>query len=1174
VEGAVDQTRIGGLEAKQRNVISGNTGLGISLESGSQKTEVYGNFIGTTLDGTGALGNRGGGVLVLDSPANMLGSVLFQRLGEPPGNVISGNLDSETTVQGERLAGHGVLIMGPKSTRNVVDGNIIGLNRAGEALLSGEARNAGAGVRLAAGAADNTVGVRGPPLGNGNVISGNGRSGIEIAGQAKGNQVNGNDVGLNLRGQAVGNQRHGVFISDSGGNIIGSSWAGGWNVISGNQQSGVLIEGTTSEENLVSGNCIGTDPEGKMAVPNQEGGVRILEAKGNWIGGELTQDTPLNLISGNREAGVSLNSGANNNRVAGNWIGADATGKQALPNENGVVICLGACANVVGGETAKYRNLIAGNAGPGVALFEGAANNRVMGNWIGTDVTGLAGLGNLGDGVYLEGAGTTGTIIGGLAIPVGTAPGNVIAGNRRSGGGVNDGNGVAIAEGASQNEVKGNLVGLGADGATALGNAGSGIWICPSASENLIGADEAGAWNVIGANREHGILLEGSGNRLWNNRIGTDASGQGRFGNLRGGLLIGGSENTIGGIGPRRGNEIAFNQGAGVAVMPMEGQPPQGNRVLGNLIYENQGLGIDLVAGPATAPVFGVTGNDWGDRDGDLQANQLLNFPVIQAAQSKAGLGTALRGSLNSAPNQVFGLEFYTNTRADDSGHGEGEILLGRRLVRTDGSGNVAFTFWARRITAVGQFITATATDGDGNTSEFARSVRAGPASDADGDGVPDLLEVDARNGGDANEDGVPDAQQGQVASLQGAEGHELTLVGPPGTKFLQALEAEHPSPATAPPGVQFPVGFIQFQLELPAAGQGGQVALLLPAEVRVNCFYKFGPTADVPEPHWYRFDFNGSDLGAVTQKARQVLHLVDGQKGDDDLKAQGSVLCLGAPALDPSVMHLAEIADQVTQKNTPTPAISVTLVPGQMPLEGLTLTANSDKPALTPNQNLVLGGTGANRTLTIAPATDQLGEAAITVELSDGVNVFCEGFVLKVNDAPVAGPDAVSRLANQPLKASVATLLANDADRDGNTLLVTGVTTPSSRGATVELREAWVFYTPPEGFNEADTFSYTVSDGQGGTATGVVSVSVQAPPTEATENVLGVANVPDTTHKRIRFLGIPGRSYQVQATGSLTPPIVWETLGTVVAGPNGEYEFVDTSAGSAGARYYRSVRQ
>ncbi len=124
-------------------------------------------------------------------------------------------------------------------------------------------------------------------------------------------------------------------------------------------------------------------------------------------------------------------------------------------------------------------------------------------------------------------------------------------------------------------------------------------------------------------------------------------------------------------------------------------------------------LGIDLDPG-------GVTANDVGDADAG--PNNLQNYPLISAA--RPGTSTHIVGTLNSTPNSVLTLDFYTNAAADPSGYGEGERYLGSSVIVTDAVGDADFTVdIGAASTSPGEFITATATDAAGNTSEFSAAV-------------------------------------------------------------------------------------------------------------------------------------------------------------------------------------------------------------------------------------------------------------------------------------------------------------------------------------------------------------------------------------------------------------------------------------------------------------------
>jgi len=611
---------IGGTRASARNIISGNTNYGVWIEgAGTFSNAVMGNYIGTDVTGTLDLGNVGLGVGILfGASGNLIG-------GTTPGaaNVISGNEN-------------GVMIHGLGTTANRVQGNFIGTDAAGAADL-GNSLN---GVRLRRGANGNVIG--GSAAEARNIISGNNRNGVEITSTGTtGNLVRGNWIGIDSTGAvALGNSFSGislgVFFGGAGGNIIGGTTAGARNVISGNGTSGVELNGTGVTGNLVIGNFIGTDKTGTLALPNVLSGVQVNDTHGNIIGDTLPGSR--NVISGNTEYGISLSTGSAGNRVQGNFIGTDKSGKAALGNGlGGVLINTQGTANVIGGTSPGARNVITGNVGHGVDLMCDSA--RVLGNFIGTDVTGTIGLGNNGSGVSISGGARNNTV-GGSAF----GAGNVISGNNF--------NGVHISGATtSQNRVQGNRIGVAASSNAPVGNGADGVFIGADAANNRVGAKAAGAGNVI-----------------------------------------------------------AFNVGAGVAVFT-----GTGNSVLGNRIFENAGRGIDLGSDS-------VTPNDTDDPD--TGPNDLLNFPVL----TKARLGPAglrIIGSINTEPGKTLRIEFFACPTTDPTGFGEGKRFLGFITVETttlDNTPTFSVLLSSFGVQA-GHVITATATDALGSTSEFSQAL-------------------------------------------------------------------------------------------------------------------------------------------------------------------------------------------------------------------------------------------------------------------------------------------------------------------------------------------------------------------------------------------------------------------------------------------------------------------
>ncbi len=453
----------------------------------------------------------------------------------------------------------------------------------------------------------------------------------------------------------------------------------------------------------MQGNLIGTNAAGTASLSGTTSfGIFITEgASDNVIGG--TTPAARNVIAGNILTGILVRN-SSGTRIEGNYLGTDVTGTAALGNNDGVAI-ENSTNNTIGGTASGAGNLLSGNRDDGASIFgSGSTGNLVQGNLVGTDASGTIALPNGDDGLTLSGA-ATGNTIGG------SAPGarNVVASAPDDG--------VDISGGSSGNIVRGNFIGTDVTGMAALGNGGDGVLIEDS-PDNTIGGPAAGAGNVISGNVDDGIFIIGpaaTGNTIQGNLIGTQANGTSALGNGEDGIDFSSatpaSDNTVGGIGSGEANVVAFNGARGVFV-----SGGTGNAILSNSIFANGGLGIDL--GDA-----GVTPND--DGDGDTGPNNLQNFPVLTSATVEGGQTTVV-GDLNSTASTTFRLEFFASAAADPSGNGEGRTFLGAEDVTTDASGDAGFNVVLPVVPPTGQtFISATATDPANNTSEFSATTEA-----------------------------------------------------------------------------------------------------------------------------------------------------------------------------------------------------------------------------------------------------------------------------------------------------------------------------------------------------------------------------------------------------------------------------------------------------------------
>jgi CSLREA domain-containing protein len=146
-----------------------------------------------------------------------------------------------------------------------------------------------------------------------------------------------------------------------------------------------------------------------------------------------------------------------------------------------------------------------------------------------------------------------------------------------------------------------------------------------------------------------------------------------------------------------------------------------GNDLRGNTLFDNGGLGLNLGSDA-------VTPNDVGDPD--TGANNLQNFPVLFRAVPGA-TSTLIDAFINSAANTAFAIEVFSNTACDPSGAGEGQTFLSSTSATTDNKGEAYFQMTVATVVSAGQFVTATATDPGGNTSEFSPCLITGSSNDS-----------------------------------------------------------------------------------------------------------------------------------------------------------------------------------------------------------------------------------------------------------------------------------------------------------------------------------------------------------------------------------------------------------------------------------------------------------
>ena len=493
VAGGASNNTVGGAAPGARNVISGNGlgVLGISFTSASGLSDagsgnaVLGNWVGLSANGLLALGNQGQdvfgsgyGIAVPSGPGFDVG-----RVGA--GNVVAGHRNAGILAQGEDDGGQPARIRA----------NTVGLDPSGLLRTDGTGASFGNDTGIWVFFSPGTV-VGGRSPGEGNRVANSAPVDISGAGvfvqenESAGTQVLGNTIGLDAVGTAAGNAV-GVLVRDfeppsSAGTLLIEA-----NTISGNTSYGVWLDGTepdpVSRVTLLD-NRIGTDAAGLAARQNGGDGILAVDVEELRIG----NTDKGNVISGNSDRGIFLDGGSSI-RIYANKIGVAADGVTSLGNGRDGIRAIGSTRNlnIGGGGVASLRNVISGNFDNGVFL-SGALSSFVGGNYIGTDASGTAAVPNRRDGVRLWDGFADGSV-----------QTNVISGNL--------GDGVNIEDvGTSRNSLYVNLIGVAADGLSALGNGGDGVSFDFSAQENLVGGD-ASVRNTIAFNGGAGIIAKSSG---------------------------------------------------------------------------------------------------------------------------------------------------------------------------------------------------------------------------------------------------------------------------------------------------------------------------------------------------------------------------------------------------------------------------------------------------------------------------------------------------------------------------------------------------------------------------------------------------------------------------------------------------------------------------------------
>ncbi|MFA6566680.1 MAG: S8 family serine peptidase [Victivallales bacterium] len=727
IQAGANNNTIGGTVAADRNIISGNQYSGIDVVGAGDNNRIIGNYIGTKPNGTTALGNNNYAIQISnDSQRTKVGGA---AAGEA--NLIANTTNPSAT------DGRGVYITGANTKYNTISHNRIFSNKG----LGIDLVGAGANSDIAAPAISSVTDLGGSNYSiAGNVSAtamcpctvelfrvddtpasvtpdtsgaGEGFEYISSVNIAAPGAFNFPSVPISSNGTKVT-----ATVTDTNGNTsefatnfpLQPGPCPGWKVTTNADSGNGSLRLCINEANAAAGaqtitfdsSLIGTtitlastlpfivsDP---MTITNTTGGEITVSGDGNYgcfvIGSPNNTIHGLTIIKcnyGGLAYGINIDGpGAYGNIITGNYIGTNQSSAPGLGNDMGIVFVGGAHDNIIGGTAAGERNIISGNAED--IVINGHAN-RIIGNYIGTDVAGAAAIAGGGvTGIHLL-ASSKNNIIGGST----AAERNVISGHTGTGGtGIDD-------DGEGGNVIKGNYIGLNAAGTAAIPNEGAGIIIHTVMLETIIGGTTSGDRNVISGNGL-GILL-GSPTKVLGNYVGTNAAGTAGIGNTTCGIAVGGANNKIGGAASGESNLIAYNgttsNDAGVLV---SGSSSVNNTISHNRIFSDKGLDIKLESG----------------------GNNNISAPVITSV-TPSGSNYNINGTI-TCPAYPCSVELFrvddtpSGVSANPSGSGGGYEYLSSMSIPS----GIAFSFTNVPVSSNGTKITATVTDTNGNTSEFA----------------------------------------------------------------------------------------------------------------------------------------------------------------------------------------------------------------------------------------------------------------------------------------------------------------------------------------------------------------------------------------------------------------------------------------------------------------------
>ncbi len=799
----------------------------------------------------------------------------------------------------------------------------------------------------------------------------------------------------------------------------------------------------------------------------------------------------------NRANDINVASGSN--VISGNFIGTDPTGTTAYASGGEGISIQSGANNLIGGTTPAARNVVSVNGSTNeISLGLGvpparATGTIIRGNYIGTNASGTGDLVTFPNGIAVAQADNT--TIGGSDGDDGAVDGEVGARN------VISGNSRAIyfyGYPATGVTISGNFIGVDATGETALGNDGDlaiGGNMGPDSYDNVtIGGTAPGAGNVISGNYR-GFVGGAQHLTIQGNFVGTDLSGTKDLGNTTDGLDVttaGNPQNppavdiTIGGSTAAARNIISGNGLDGLIVSGGGAAAPgsvsvQGNYIgtqadgqtalanggngvtltrqaaiggtgvgEGNVIAHNAGKGVSLESsgGPLySSPILGnsiflngALGIDLaGDGrtpndagDADTGPNGLQNFPVLTSATT-AGSSATVSGTLNSTPSQTFRLEFFANAACNAAAPND----------------------YGEGQTFIGS--TSVTTDGSGNVS-------FGPVALS----------------------GVPAGQAVVTSTATNSASNDTS-------EFSQCVTAS--APANTPPTAHddsYTANENQ-TLNVPAPGvlsndtdnEGDPLTAVKVSNpshgsVTLNSNGSFAYTPNTGYAGPDSFTYRANDGSADSNTATVNLNVSAAPPANtpptanDDAYTANENQTLNVPAA-------GVLANDTDAEHDPLTAAKVS-----NPAHGSVTLNSNGSFAYTPNT-----GYAGPDSFTYRANDGSANSNTATVSL----NVRATAATAVVNTPPTARDDVYKVNENQALRVAAAGVLKNDSDPDHDPLTAHLMTGPR-HGSVILRGDGSLAYVPKHGVSGADSFTYRVSDGRGGTSnTATVHVTVAPGP-------------------------------------------------------------------------------